>query len=154
MADVLGVSLIPVDEKNVPLTDWQVPKDAVVCQSPSEILPPSVVLSDDRRVVVESRAGERRFFVRVVVPDLATVVVQSEDLPRPFPWVGAPACAPELPGLTFSFDGDARFFLDTYISAVCRTLLRQRCRDTESLPTDLDLENIRRIGIGLRENFQ
>ena len=153
LADVLGVGLVITDSQGSALTKWQYPGDKGKPSSEPKIVGIDTLKYREWGVAVKKNVeGRRRFVVKVPEIGGGAIFIQSAYLPRHYAWVdGRLAWQKGFKGGYWSAE-DASFMLGVFISNVCCVSINER----DNLPAinDLDIENIRRIGISLREKIE
>ncbi|MHC4370816.1 MAG: ATP-binding protein [Planctomycetota bacterium] len=152
LADVLEVALVLVDSCDNPLTAWQFPQSRMQASAePSIVSVKGCRKSEGKIVVVAAAKGKRRFVVSLPGLFNGTVFVQSEDLPEHFAWTDGKLESQVLPGCEFSMSEGADFLLGLFMHTVCEIVVKER---SIAVPIDdLDVENIRRIGVSLRKKI-
>lgn len=151
-ADVFGVALVVTDGNGGGLTSWQYPTEKDPPSSDDRIVPvKDVEYNKSNTGVINCGGGRRRFVVRL--PELVeeTVFIQSGDLPKHFAWTDGKVLPQEVPGSKVSMEEKADFLLGVFLSIICKVVVEER---DDAMPiNNIDVENIRRIGISLRQKI-
>jgi signal transduction histidine kinase/ligand-binding sensor protein len=154
MADVLKTPLALVDSHGKLLGMWVFPGDTIEdVPSGMECWPEELRFAPNRLTTIQQSATRRRFIARVGILD-SQVFIQSADLPDYHPWLDGKLCEQVLPGLKFAMNREASFLLGLYIFNICQAIIK-RSRQAEISPlNDLDIENVRRIGLCLETKIE
>ena len=150
--DVFGVAVVLADGDGNALTKWQYPTGNVQQRVEPKVVPVKESPGREGGVsVIASPEGKRRFVVSMPGLFSGTIFAQSEDLPEHFAWTDGELESQVLPGCDFSVTEGADFLLGLFIYTVCEIVVKERSR-SEAID-DLDVENVRRIGLSLRKKI-
>jgi signal transduction histidine kinase/ligand-binding sensor protein len=156
VADVLKTPLVLVDSAGGPLGNWIFPSD-VQEEIAAEVWSPRVGEPGEpngrQLSSIQQRDGKRRFFLRIAVGE-HPYLIQSGDLPEHHAWVDGTLSQQVLPGLDYQTHLDAYFLLELYVSNICRAILLRRNEAKPRAFDDVDIENVRRIGLCLEKKIE
>jgi signal transduction histidine kinase/ligand-binding sensor protein len=152
IADALRVPLVAHDAAGNQVCAWRAAEGSEASDG-SEIWPLSPAQFGDKLCLLLTQGGSRRFVVRFSAEPEAELYIQSGDLPGAFPWIDEKLLPQVLPGLPFDTELGASFLLGLYVSTICRVVTAERPRRQAPRVDDLDVENVRRIGISLEKKI-
>ena len=148
ITDVLGVGLFISDGKGSLLSGWCYSTSKMEEKSNPNLLPIGGSKQAKKEAcIIEGCDGRRQFAVYIGKIENTNVFVQSEDLPEHFAWIDGELEPQILPGCRFFMIEKAEFLLYIYVRTVC-LVVAEELQNSRSID-DLDIENIRRIGICL-----
>jgi len=154
LAEVLQVPLVITDEAGDQITDWEFPsrfKDKVDLVSPLLVQVPSMQFELSGCPVFEEVNGSGRRLVVNVSSDTpwGVLIVHSAVLSPSCQWLGRSAGQQVLPGCPFSMKVTSEELMKAYVSEVYRSVL-EKCSGPDGVElNDVDIENIRRVGVSL-----
>ncbi len=153
VADVLKTPLALLDSEEQILGNWTFPGD-----TQQEVMIPLWPLSEGQSIKeqhqnLRERNGTRRFIVRIPLGS-ALYLIQSGDLPEHHAWVDGQLAQQVLPGLEHKMSLRASFLLELYILNICRAIFARRSLAEPTPLDDLDVENVRRIGLCLETKIE
>lgn len=152
ISDVLDVAIILTGADSSAITEWAFPGGRRRSdKSPKSLSVRNVKYGNTGAGILQCGEGQRRFVVDVSKVLGSPCFVQSAELPDPYPWTDAELTVQCLPGCTPTMSERAEFLLGVFVSAICDVVSRERCAPNAPPIDDLDVENIRRIGVSLRK---
>ena len=153
IADAVGVPVVITAADGKRVTKWQWPGDWDAGHHPPRTVSVADVRFDRDSVAIVPTTTTPRFVVRFEPQNGRYLFVQSGGLPDGYAWVGHTVRPQRLPGCKFPMEVRSEFLLGLLVSRVCEVVARHRSEADAGTIDDLDVENIRRIGLALRKRI-
>lgn len=156
LADVFGVALVLIDANGNELSKWKHP---CIPYSPDPFIRDlstacvgNVEFDEHNASVIKDDSGRRRFVVPLSEIEELPILVLSDVLPKQFAWVDGSLEPQKVIGCEVLMEKDPKMLLGTIVANTCHVVANEW--DDMRPVDDLDVENIRRIGVCLRRKIK